>query len=98
MALQQQKKTITSTSKQGTQAPKSNVENDFAFGRENYILMCVGVLVLIIGFMLMAGGNPADGTSFSIEIFSTRRITVAPIVIIIGFAIEVAAIVYKSKE
>lgn len=81
-----------------TAKPNDTGKDDFAFGRENYMLMLIGIGVLIIGFMLMAGGNPDDPTAFSPEIFSARRITVAPIVVILGFCIEVAAIIYKSKE
>ncbi|MBK8846137.1 MAG: DUF3098 domain-containing protein [Bacteroidetes bacterium] len=78
--------------------PNDTGKVDFAFGRENYMLMLIGIAVIILGFILMAGGNPDDPTAFSPEIFSTRRITIAPIVVILGFGIEVAAIIYKSKE
>jgi len=64
---------------------------DFAFGKENYILMIAGVVVITIGFFLMAG--PADG-----DIFEPRRITVAPIVVLIGFVIEIFAIFKKPKD
>jgi hypothetical protein len=71
----------------------------FAFGKDNYRLMIIGVVVLIIGFMLMAGGGSENPNEFNAEeIFSTRRITVAPIVLLIGFIIEVVAIMKKPKE
>lgn len=70
----------------------------FAFGKGNYMLMALGMLVIVIGFVLMAGGGSDDPTKFSDEIFSTRRITVAPIVVLLGYAIEIAAILYRSKE
>ncbi len=69
----------------------SNFPQEFAFGRENYMLMIIGVVVLIIGFALMYG--PDDG-----DIFSFRRITLAPIVVLAGFVIEVFAIFKKPKE
>lgn len=72
--------------------------NDFAFGRENYMLMIVGIGVIIFGFILMSGGGSSDPNVFNPEIFSARRITVAPIVIILGFIIEIAAILRKTKE
>ncbi|HPD53684.1 MAG: DUF3098 domain-containing protein [Bacteroidota bacterium] len=71
---------------------------DFPFGRENYVLMLIGIVVIFIGFALMAGGGSDDPAVWNPEIFSARRITVAPIVVMIGFVIEVVAIVKKSKE
>ena len=76
----------------------NNSKPSFAFGRENYILMAVGMAVIILGFILMSGGGAADPTEFSPEIFSTRRITVAPIVVLLGYAIEIVAIMYRSKD
>jgi uncharacterized membrane protein len=71
---------------------------DFAFGKENYILMLAGIAVIILGFVLMAGGGSEDPNVFDPSIFSARRIIVAPVVVLIGFIIEVYAIVKKSKE
>lgn len=70
----------------------------FTFGKENYILMIVGLAVLAIGYVLISGGGSQDPNVFSEEIFDTRRLVVAPLVILFGFAIEVAAILYKSKS
>lgn len=70
----------------------------FTFGRENYILLIVGLVVLAIGYILMAGGGSDDPNVFSEEIFSTRRLTVAPLVILAGFGIEIAAIMYRPKS
>jgi hypothetical protein len=61
----------------------------FAFGKENYIMMAAGLLCIIIGFILMAGKD---------DIFSTTKLTVAPVMVILGFLIEVAAIMRKSKD
>jgi membrane-bound ClpP family serine protease len=71
---------------------------DFAFGRENYMLMIIGMVVIIFGFILMSGGGSKDPNVFNPEIFSARRITVAPIVVMLGFVIEIAAILRKTKE
>ena len=71
---------------------------DFAFGKENYMLVIGGLALIFIGFILMAGGGSDDPTVFSDEIFSTRRITVAPIVILLGFAVEIYAIMKKPKD
>lgn len=70
----------------------------FVFGPTNYKIMIAGLVVIFIGFLLMMGGGSEDPNKFNPEIFSTRRITVAPIVVLIGFAIEVIAIMYKPKN
>lgn len=72
--------------------------DDFAFGRENYIMVIIGVLVILLGFILMSGGESNDPKVFNPDIFSPRRITVAPIVVIAGFIIEIVAILRKTKE
>ncbi|MFN4123714.1 MAG: DUF3098 domain-containing protein [Flavobacteriales bacterium] len=77
---------------------KEKTNSGFAFKRINYILMIVGVVMIAIGFALMAGGGSDDPNVFNPEIFSTRRITVAPIVVMLGFIIEAVAIMYKSKS
>ncbi|MEO6732515.1 MAG: DUF3098 domain-containing protein [Ferruginibacter sp.] len=69
------------------------------FGKENYMLMLGGLVVLAIGFFLMAGGKSADPTVFNDnDVYSTTRITIAPLLIIAGFVIEVFAIMKKPKE
>jgi hypothetical protein len=61
--------------------------------------MLIGLIVLAIGFFLMAGGKSADPKNFDPnEVYSTTRITIAPILIIIGFTIEIIAIMKKSKN
>ncbi len=67
-------------------------------GPTNYKLLIAGLVVIFIGFLLMMGGGSDDPNKFNPEIFSTRRITVAPIVVLLGFAIEVVAILYKPKK
>lgn len=71
---------------------------DFAFGKENYVIMLIGIAVIFIGFACMTGGEAKDPKVFNPEIFSFRRITLAPILVILGFVIEVYAILKKSKE
>ena len=71
---------------------------DFAFGKENYFLMLIGIAVILAGFMLMAGGGSDDPNKFNPEIFSTKRLTVSPILIMLGFVIEIYAILRKTKD
>ena len=68
------------------------------FGKENYMWMLIGLAVLAIGFFLMAGGKSADPKVFDKDsVYSTTRITIAPILIIAGFVIEIFAIMKKAK-
>lgn len=77
---------------------KDTENKHFAFGPTNYKILIVGLVVIFIGFLLMIGGNSDDPNVFNPEIFSTRRITIAPITVLIGFAIEAVAILYKPKS
>ena len=93
------KKTPLVTATKTVSKPQSMIPTgDLAFGKENYTLMLIGLAIIIIGFALMAGGKMEDPSAFNPEIFSFRRITLAPIVVMIGFVIEVVAIVKKPKE
>jgi hypothetical protein len=81
-----EKKPVTNTSPQ-------------LFGKENYKWMLIGVVVMAIGFFLMAGGKSADPNVFKEnEVYGVRRITIAPIVILLGLGIEVFAIFRKPRQ
>jgi hypothetical protein len=82
-----------------TSVTKNDNSNQSLFGKENYILMLAGLLILGLGFFLMAGGKSSDPKVFDPkEVYSTTRITVAPILIVLGFIIEVIAIMKKPKS
>jgi len=69
------------------------------FIKQNYLLMLAGLVVLAIGFFLMAGGKSADPKVFNdSEVYSTTRITIAPLMIIAGFLIEIFAIMKKPAD
>lgn len=68
-----------------------------AFDKMNFILLGVGMLVVIIGFLLMSGSGSAEGT-FDPDIFSARRIKVAPVVCLLGFIFMIYAIIRKPKD
>lgn len=82
------------------------MKKDFALEKENYILLAIGFVIIIVGFLLMSGGAAGDPNNFypnndpslTPEIFSFRRITLAPIVIIFGFVFEIFAIMVKSDS
>lgn len=72
-------------------------KRDFAFGKENFILIAVAVLLIVIGFVLMSGGGSTDGVTFNPEIFSSRRIVVAPVVTVLGFFLVIVGILWNRK-
>jgi len=72
-------------------------KKNLAFGRMNYILLAIGMAVVIIGFILMSGAGSTEET-FNPDIFSARRIKVAPLVCVIGFVTMIVAVMYKKKE
>lgn len=71
---------------------------NFAFKKKNYMLLIVGLTFIISGIILMIGGGSEDPTKFSYEIFNFQRLTLAPILLAIGFIFQIFAIMYKSKE
>lgn len=68
------------------------------FGKKNYILLAISVGIIILGLLLMSGGGSADNPEFTADIFSTRRIVVAPIVTLVGFLLIIYAIMAKPKS
>ena len=80
---------------------EQNSENKgltLAFGRLNYILMAVGIVLLVVGYILLASGGSDDPNQFNPEMFNARRLYVAPIMIVLGFVVEIVAIMYKGKK
>lgn len=72
-------------------------KRDFAFDKVNYLLLVVGMIIVIIGFLLMTGPASTD-TAFEPDIFSARRIKLAPVVCLFGFVSMIYAVVRKPKE
>ena len=70
----------------------------FLFSKRNYQIMAIGLVVIAWGFILMAGGGSDDPNVFNEEIYNFRRIRLAPTLVLIGFTIEVFAILYKEKK
>jgi hypothetical protein len=77
---------------------KTAVIGTFAFQKENYMIILAGVALLTIGYLLMIGGGADSTDKFNPEIFSARRITVAPITLLIGFAVVLYGIMKKPKQ
>ena len=88
------KSPLSAKTASGVKVPRGN--QTFLFDNKNYLWMGIGLLCILIGFALMAGGKSPDPHQFNYnEVYSFRRITLAPIVIMIGFAIEAYAIMMK---
>lgn len=70
----------------------------FAFGKENYRLLLIGLAFIVLGFILMIGGGSKDPKVFNPAIFDFQRITLAPVLVLIGYIIELFAIMKKPKD
>jgi len=77
---------------------ETETKKSFALGKQNYKLMAIGFAIIVVGFILMAGGRSDNPNVFSGDIFSFRRITLAPLVVLAGFVFEVYAIMKKPEE
>ncbi|MDR2953987.1 MAG: DUF3098 domain-containing protein [Prevotella sp.] len=71
---------------------------NFAFGKMNYIICAISVLLIIVGFILMTGPSSSVEGGFEPDIFSTRRIVVAPMVCFAGFLLMIVGILYPRKK
>lgn len=71
--------------------------NNFAFDKKNYVLLAIGMLVVIVGLILMSGSGSSEGV-FNPDIFSVRRIRVAPVVCLFGFVFIIFAIMHKPAD
>ena len=72
-------------------------KRNFAFEKSNYILLLIGVVLIVAGFILMCGPGSTE-THFEPDIFSTRRVVVAPLVCFVGFVFMIFAILFKAKS
>lgn len=78
---------------------KGDNKPNFALSKENYKLLAIGFGIILLGFILMVGGKSTDPNVFNEnEVFGWRRITLAPVVVLIGFVFEIYAIMKKPKN
>ncbi|MCD4695694.1 MAG: DUF3098 domain-containing protein [Bacteroidales bacterium] len=76
----------------------SDATAGFAFGKQNYKLLFIGLALILLGFLLMIGGGSDKPEEFSDKIFNFRRLTLAPILVLAGYVVEIFAIMKKPKE
>lgn len=72
-------------------------KRDFAFDKTNYMLLAIGMAVVVMGFLLMSGAGSTE-TAYNPDIFSARRIKVAPLVCLVGFVSMIYAVVRRPKD
>ncbi|PCH73025.1 MAG: hypothetical protein COB98_11285 [Flavobacteriaceae bacterium] len=77
---------------------KEEIKEEFLFEKKNYAIMLVGLLFIALGFVLMSGGGSENPEVFNEAIYNFRRIRLAPTLVLIGFSIEVYAILVKVKK
>lgn len=82
----------------GEQKRKENAKPVFVFGKKNYKFMFIGLAFIALGFLLMAGGGSDDPNVFNPEIFNFRRIRLAPTLVLLGFGIEIYAILLNPNK
>ena len=82
----------------GEKKRKEGNKTEFIFGRRNYKFMFIGLAFIVIGFILMSGGGSDDPNVFNPQIFSWRRIRLAPTLVLIGFAFQIYAILVNPKK
>lgn len=82
----------------GEKKRKEAAKQNLVFSKKNYIWMFIGLAFIALGFILMAGGGSDNPNVFSDAVFSVQRIRVAPTLILIGFGIQIYAILLKPKS
>ena len=82
----------------GEKKRKDQNNSNFIFNNRNYIIMLVGLAIIAFGFILMSGGGSDDPNVFSADIYSFRRIRLAPTLVLLGLGLQVYAILYNKQE
>ena len=90
-------KEITKT-KAKTKTPEvADEQKVMPFGKQNYIIVLIGIALIALGFILMIGGGSTDPDVFNEQMFNFQRLTLAPILVLTGFVVEIVAIFWKKK-
>jgi hypothetical protein len=94
----EKKKVAVKEKQAASRAVEPQSRAGFAFGKENYRLLLIGLALIVLGFLLMIGGGSDDPNVFSYDIFNFQRLTLAPILILAGYVVEIYAIMKKPKD
>lgn len=73
-------------------------QKSMPFGKQNFIIVLIGLALIALGFILMIGGGSNDPDVFNEQMFNFRRLTLAPILVLAGFVVEIVAIFWKGKK
>ena len=68
------------------------------FGKQNYVIVLIGIALIVLGFLFMLGGGSSDPDVFNEKMFDFQRITLAPILVLAGFVVEIVAIFWKKNN
>lgn len=85
------------TTKKAT-AENNDNQDVMPFGKQNYIIVLIGIALIALGFILMIGGGSTDPDVFNEKMFNFQRLTLAPILVLAGFVVEIVAIFWKRKK
>ncbi len=77
---------------------KKKPDSDFLFDRSKYILLIIGLVITALGFILMVGGGSKDPNEFIYDLFSFRRITLAPFLVLLGYGVQIYSILKSKKQ
>lgn len=77
---------------------ENNKHPEFLFKKENYKILFIGLAIITLGFILMSGGDSKDPNVFNPEVFSFRRIRLAPTTVLIGFGVVIYSILKNVKD
>ena len=77
---------------------KTEDQKVMPFGKQNYIIVLIGIALIALGFVLMIGGGSNDPDVFNEKMFNFQRLTLAPILVLAGFVVEIVAIFWKGEK
>ncbi|MBQ8958584.1 MAG: DUF3098 domain-containing protein [Bacteroidales bacterium] len=87
------KETITTQANEPSENQKA-----MPFGKQNYVIVLIGIALIVLGFLFMLGGGSSDPDVFNEKMFDFQRITLAPILVLAGFVVEIVAIFWKKNN
>ncbi|MBQ6769610.1 MAG: DUF3098 domain-containing protein [Bacteroidales bacterium] len=77
---------------------KNEDQKVMPFGKQNYIILLIGIALIALGFVLMIGGGSTDPDVFNEKMFNFQRLTLAPILVLAGFVVEIVAIFWRKRQ